>query len=120
MINTALDVLQTLPAIVYLAPVALFFGIGPSAAVVCTLIYAMPPLIRIAGHGISAVSATTIEATDSAGQTRWQRLTKVQLPMARRTIVVGLNQTIMAALAMTTIAAPSQRSRPWAAGAIAR
>ena len=105
LINTALDVLQTLPAIVYLAPVALFFGIGPSAAVICTLIYALPPLIRIAGHGISTVSETTIEATDSAGQTRWQRLTKVQLPMARRTIVVGLNQTIMAALAMTTIAA---------------
>ncbi|MCD4532960.1 ABC transporter permease subunit [Nocardioides sp. cx-169] len=104
-VTTMLDVLQTLPAFVYLAPIALFFGIGPSAAVICTLIYALPPLIRIAGHGIRTVSSTTIEATDSAGQTRWQRLTKVQLPMARRTIVVGLNQTIMAALSMATIAA---------------
>ena len=103
-VNTVLDVLQTLPTFVYLAPVALFFGIGASAAVVCTLIYALPPLIRIAGHGIRSVSATTIEATDSSGQTAWQRLIKVQLPMARKTIVVGLNQTIMAALSMATIA----------------
>ena len=104
-INTVLDVFQTMPTFVYLLPVVLFFGIGASAAVVCTLVYAMPPIIRIAGHGIRNVSATTIEATDSAGQTRRQRLTKVQLPMARRTIVVGLNQTIMAALSMATIAA---------------
>ena len=104
-INTVLDVFQTLPTFVYLLPIVLFFGIGASSAVVCTLVYAVPPLIRIAGHGIRTVSGTTIEATDSAGQTRWQRLSKVQLPMARRTIVVGLNQTIMAALSMATIAA---------------
>ena len=103
--TTILDVLQTLPTFVYLAPVVLFFGIGPSGAVVCTLLYALPPIIRVAGHGIRSVSATTIEATDSAGQTRWQRLTKVQLPMARKTIVVGLNQTTLAALSMATIAA---------------
>jgi glycine betaine/proline transport system permease protein len=94
-----------MPTFVYLLPIVLFVGIGASAAVVCTLIYALPPIIRIAGHGIRSVSATTIEATDSAGQSRWQRLTKVQLPMARKTIVVGLNQTIMAALSMATIAA---------------
>ncbi len=75
------------------------------AAVVCTLVYALPPIVRIAGHGIRHVSPTTIEATDSLGQTTWQRLVKVQLPMARSTIVVGLNQTIMAALSMATIAA---------------
>ncbi|NYJ00293.1 glycine betaine/proline transport system permease protein [Nocardioides thalensis] len=103
--TTALDIFQTMPTFVYLAPVALFFGIGASGAVVCTLLYALPPIIRVAGHGIRTVSETTIEATDSAGQTRWQRLTKVQLPMARRTIVVGLNQTILAALSMATIAA---------------
>jgi glycine betaine/proline transport system permease protein len=103
-ITTVLDVMQTLPTFVYLIPVVLFFGIGASAAVVCTLIYALPPIIRIAGHGIRSVSTTTIEATDSSGQTRWQRLRKVQLPMARKTIVVGLNQTIMAALSMATIA----------------
>ncbi len=104
-VTVVLDLMQTMPTFVYLLPIVLFFGIGASAAVVCTLIYALPPLIRIAGHGIRTVSPTTIEATDSAGQTFRQRLTKVQLPMARATIVVGLNQTIMAALAMATLAA---------------
>jgi len=103
-ITTFLDLMQTMPTFVYLIPVVLFFGIGVSAAVVSTLIYALPPLIRIGGYGISAVSPTTIEATDSAGQTWWQRLTKVQIPMARKTIVVGLNQTTMAALSMAIIA----------------
>lgn len=105
MINTLLDIFQTMPTFVYLLPIVLFFGIGASAAVVCTLIYALPPIIRVAGHGIRNVSPTTIEATDAAGQTSFQRLRKVQLPMARKTIVVGLNQTIMAALSMATIAA---------------
>ncbi len=104
-LTTILDLMQTLPTFVYLSPIVLFFGIGASAAVVCTLIYALPPIIRVAGYGIRNVSATTIEATDSSGQSPWQRLTKVQLPMARATIVVGLNQSIMAALSMATIAA---------------
>ncbi len=99
-----LDLMQTMPTFVYLLPVVLFFGIGVSGAVVCTFIYALPPLIRIGGYGISAVSSTTIEATDSVGQTWWQRLTKVQIPMARKTIIVGLNQTTMAALSMAIIA----------------
>ena len=73
-ITTFLDLMQTMPTFVYLIPVVLFFGIGVSGAVVCTLVYALPPLIRIGGYGISAVSPTTIEATDSAGQTFWQRL----------------------------------------------
>ena len=104
-ITLFLDFMQTMPTFVYLLPIVLFFGIGPSAAVVCTLVYALPPIIRIAGFGIREVSATTIEATDSAGQTSWQRLVKVQLPMARKTIIVGLNQTILAALSMATLAA---------------
>jgi glycine betaine/proline transport system permease protein len=103
-ITTVLDLMQTMPTFVYLIPVVLFFGIGVSGAVVCTLIYALPPLIRIGGYGISAVSETTIEATDSVGQTWWQRLMKVQIPMARKTIIVGLNQTTMAALSMAIIA----------------
>jgi glycine betaine/proline transport system permease protein len=104
-LTTIMDVMQTMPTFVYLGPIVLFFGIGASAGVVCTLIYALPPIIRIAGHGLRRVSPTTIEATDSSGQTSWQRLIKVQLPMARATIVVGLNQTIMAALSMATLAA---------------
>ncbi len=104
-ITSILDFMQTMPTFVYLGPIVLFFGIGASAAVACTLVYALPPIIRIAGHGIRSVSPTTIEATDSSGQTARQRLMKVQLPMARATIVVGLNQTIMAALSMATLAA---------------
>jgi glycine betaine/proline transport system permease protein len=103
-ITVVLDFMQTMPTFVYLVPVVLFFGIGVGGAVVSTLIYAVPPLVRIAGFGIREVSTTTIEATDSAGQTYWQRLFKVQLPMARKTIIVGLNQTTLAALSMATIA----------------
>ena len=103
-ITVVLDFMQTMPTFVYLVPVVLFFGIGVGGAVVATLIYAIPPLVRIAGFGIREVSTTTIEATDSAGQTYWQRLLKVQLPMARKTIIVGLNQTTLAALSMATIA----------------
>jgi glycine betaine/proline transport system permease protein len=104
-ITVVLDFMQTMPTFVYLVPVVLFFGIGVGGAVVSTLIYAVPPLVRIGAFGIREVSTTTIEATDSAGQTFWQRLFKVQLPMARRTIIVGLNQTTLAALSMATIAA---------------
>jgi glycine betaine/proline transport system permease protein len=104
-VTVVLDLLQTMPTFVYLLPVVLFFGIGVSAAVVSTIFYALPPLVRIAGFGIREVSTTTIEATDSAGQTSWQRLRKVQLPMARKTIIVGLNQTTLAALSMATLAA---------------
>ena len=103
-LTLVLDLLQTMPTFVYLLPIVLFFGIGVSGAVVCTLAYALPPIIRIAAFGIRSVSPTTVEATDSAGQTSWQRLTKVQLPMARKTIIVGLNQTILAALSMATLA----------------
>ena len=103
-ITVVLDFMQTMPTFVYLVPVVLFFGIGVGGAVVATLIYAVPPIVRIAGFGIREVPTTTIEATDSAGQTYWQRLLKVQLPMARKTIIVGLNQTTLAALSMATIA----------------
>ena len=103
-IEPALDLLQTMPTFVYLLPVVLFFGIGAASAVVATMLYAVPPLIRIAAHGIRSVPATMIEVADSLGQTRWQRLRTVQLPIAKRTIIVGLNQTTMAALSMATIA----------------
>jgi glycine betaine/proline transport system permease protein len=104
-VTPVLDLMQTMPAFAYLAPLALFFGIGASSAVVCTLIYALPPLVRITEHGIRSVPETTIEAAGSMGVTRGQLLRQVQLPMARRTIVVGVNQCTMAALSMATIAA---------------
>ncbi|MFQ6172953.1 ABC transporter permease [Oryzobacter sp. R7] len=103
-IEPVLDLLQTMPTFVYLLPIVLFFGIGASSAVVCTVLYAAPPLIRISAHGIRAVDPAMIEVTNSLGQTRWQRLLRVQLPLAKRTIIVGLNQTTMAALSMATIA----------------
>jgi glycine betaine/proline transport system permease protein len=104
-ITPILDVMQTMPSFAYLAPLVLVFGIGPASAVVVTLIYALPPLARITAHGIRSVSPTTIEAVRSMGSSRMQILRKVQLPMARRTIIVGLNQCTMAALSMATIAA---------------
>ena len=105
MITPILDGLQTLPSFVYLLPITLFFSIGVAAAVIVTLIYALPPVIRISAHGIRTVSSETIEAMESLGTSRFQMLRKVQLPMAKRTIIVGVNQTIMAALSMATIAA---------------
>lgn len=104
-ITPILDLLQTVPAFAYLTPLVLVFGIGPASAVVVTLIYALPPLVRITEHGLRSVSETTIEASSSMGVTRLQLLRKVQLPMARRTIIVGINQCTMAALSMATIAA---------------
>lgn len=100
-----LDFMQTMPTFVYLAPLTLFFLIGPASATIATLIYAAPPAIRITAHAIRSVPATTVEAAESLGSTRRQTLTKVLLPMSRRTVVMGVNQTIMAALAMVTIAA---------------
>jgi glycine betaine/proline transport system permease protein len=100
-----LDVMQTLPSFAYLLPLMLLFGIGAPAAVICTVIYSLPPVMRISSHGLRNLSESALEATDSMGQTGWQRLTKVELPMAKRTIIVGINQTTMAALSMATIAA---------------
>lgn len=104
-ITPVLDFMQIMPTFVYLAPLTLFFLIGPASATIATLIYAMPPAIRITAHAINSVPGNSREAADSLGATRGQSLFKVLLPMAKRTIVVGINQTIMAALAMVTIAA---------------
>ena len=104
-ITPILDLMQTIPAFCYLAPMALFFGIGAGAAMALTIIYAVPPLVRITEHGIRSVSPTTIEAARSMGLTSTQMLRQVELPMARRTIVVGVNQCTLAALSMATIAA---------------
>jgi glycine betaine/proline transport system permease protein len=104
-IRPILDVMQILPTFVYLAPLALFFLIGPAAAAIATMIYAIPPAIRITAIGIREVSATCVEAATSLGSSGSQVLRKVQIPMARRTIIIGVNQTIMMALSMVVITA---------------
>lgn len=104
-ITPILDIMQTMPSFAYLTPLVLFFGIGSASAVVVSIIYAMPPVIRVTAHGIRTVAAGTIEASRSLGVTGGQLLRFVQLPMARSTIIVGINQCMMAALSMATIAA---------------
>jgi glycine betaine/proline transport system permease protein len=104
-LTPVLDFMQTMPTFVYLAPLTLVFLIGPASATIATMVYAVPPVIRLTAHGIRAVPHDTLEAAESIGSTRAQLLRQVQLPMAKRTIVIGINQTIMAALSMVTIAA---------------
>ena len=104
-VTPVLDVAQTMPALVYLAPLTLIFRIGPASATITTIIYALPPVIRLTAHGIRTVPVGPIEAAVSVGTTGRQRLIHVLLPMSRRTIVLGINQTIMAALSMATVAA---------------
>jgi glycine betaine/proline transport system permease protein len=99
-----LDAMQTMPSFVYLLPGILFFGLGSPAGIFATLIYAIPPVIRLTNLGIRQVSEETVEAARSFGASPWQVLTTVQIPMALPTIMAGINQTTMMALAMVTIA----------------
>ncbi|MGB1026377.1 MAG: ABC transporter permease, partial [Rhodospirillaceae bacterium] len=95
-----LDAMQTTPAFVYLVPVVMLFGIGNVPGVVVTIIFAVPPLIRLTALGIREVPKDVIEASHAFGATSWQLLFKVQLPLAMKTIMAGVNQTIMMSLAM--------------------
>ena len=99
-----LDGMQTMPSFVYLLPGIIFFGLGKPAGIFATIIYAVPPVIRLTNLGIRQVSAETVEAARSFGASPAQLLTKVQVPMALPTIMAGVNQTTMMALAMVTIA----------------
>ncbi len=99
-----LDGMQTMPSFVYLLPGILFFGLGKPAGIFATIIYAVPPVIRLTNLGIRQVSPETVEAARSFGASPLQILAKVQIPMALPTIMAGINQTTMMALAMVTIA----------------
>ncbi|WP_284139492.1 MULTISPECIES: proline/glycine betaine ABC transporter permease [unclassified Virgibacillus] len=103
-IKPILDFMQTMPAFVYLIPAVAFFGIGMVPGVFASLIFATPPTVRFTNLGIRQVSKELVEASEAFGSTGMQKLFKVELPMAKSTIMAGINQTVMLALSMVVIA----------------
>ncbi len=104
MVRPVLDFMQTMPSFVYLIPVIMLLGLGAVPGMLATLVYAIPPMIRLTNLGIRQVDPDTVEAARSFGATSRQLLLKVQLPMAMPSIMTGVNQTVMMALAMVVIA----------------
>ncbi len=100
-----LDIMQTIPSFVYLVPIVMLFGVGVVPGIIATIIFALPPIIRLTDLGIRNVREDLIEAATAFGATHWQMLIEVQFPLAMRTVMAGLNQTLMLALSMVVIAA---------------
>ena len=103
LIRPLLDVMQTLPSFVYLVPVVMLFGIGEVPGVIATIIFAIPPLIRLTNLGIRQVSTEVMEAAIAFGSTPWQLLWEAQIPLAMPTILAGINQAILMALSMSVV-----------------
>jgi glycine betaine/proline transport system permease protein len=98
-----LDAMQTMPSFVYLIPAIMLFGLGTVPAVFATVVYATPPAIRLTDLAIKGVSREMVEAGHAFGSTAWQILTKIELPQAFPTIMMGINQTTMLAMSMVVI-----------------
>ncbi len=105
MLRPALDAMQTIPPFVYLVPVVMLFSIGTVSGILATIVFALPPIVRLTSLGIRQVHPELIEAALAFGATPWQVLRKVQFPLALPSIMAGLNQTLMMALSMVVIAA---------------
>ena len=103
-VSPVMDLMQTIPSFVYLIPAAMLFGLGKVPAILATVIYAAPPLIRLTDLGIREVGVDAIEAARAFGATRWQLLMRVQIPLSLPSIMQGINQTTMMALAMVVVA----------------
>ncbi|ADE35871.1 ABC transporter permease [Methanohalophilus mahii] len=99
-----LDLMQTMPSFVYLIPAVIFFGLGNVPGMIATVVFSMPPAIRLTTLGITQVPTELVEVADAFGSTSWQKLIKVEIPVALKTIMAGVNQCIMLALSMVVIA----------------